>query len=171
MAGACGAGRSFCTGVARLCAKTLSLLLHPHKIIEASVALRNEHGLQIDAIKSARVERPHGSKRPLHHPFPCTGLNGKFSAPYAVLVSVIDGRINLASFVDEAVLRPEVQSRLADVEVVEVGAASNEGSDLNNGPVTVSLTGVAAATLASATLFVGLAQLCNGASRLLLRHF
>lgn len=111
-----------------------------HKIIEASVALRNEHGLQLDNIMSARVELPHGGKRPLNHPFPKTGLNGKFSTPYAVIASVVDGRINLASFLDDAVLRPEIQRRLADVEVVEVGAASNEGSDLGNGPVTVALT-------------------------------
>jgi 2-methylcitrate dehydratase PrpD len=111
-----------------------------HKIIEASVALRNEHGLVLDQITGARVELPHGGKRPLNHPYPKSGLNGKFSAPYAVLASILDGRVNLASFVDEAVLRPIVQSRLADVEVLEVGAASNEGSDLSNGPVTVTLT-------------------------------
>lgn len=110
-----------------------------HKIIEASVALRNEHHLMLDQVKGARVELPHGGKRPLNHPFPKTGLNGKFSAPYAVLASIVDGCINLASFVDEAVLRPEIQRRLLDVEVLEVGAASNEGSDLGNGAVTVSL--------------------------------
>lgn len=37
-------------------------------------------------------------------------------------------------------MRPQIQSRLSDVKVLEAGAASNEGSDLGNGPVTVSLT-------------------------------
>lgn len=111
-----------------------------HKIIEATIALRNEHGLELGNIKSALVKLPHGGKRPLNHPFPRTGLNGKFSAPYAVVASIVDGCINLASFLDEAVLRPDVQRRLADIEVIEEGPASNQGSDLGNGPVTVSLT-------------------------------
>lgn len=111
-----------------------------HKIIEASVALRDEHSLKLDHIKSALVKLPHGGMRPLNHPFPRSGLNAKFSAPYAVIAAVLDGRINLASFTDEAVLRPEVQRRLTAVEVIEEGAASNEGSDLGNGPVIVSLT-------------------------------
>ena len=111
-----------------------------HKIIEASVALRNEHSLTLDHIKSALVKLPHGGMRPLNHPYPRSGLHGKFSAPYAVIASVLDGSITLNSFVDEAVLRPEVQSRLTDIEVIEEGAVSNEGSDLGNSPVTVSLT-------------------------------
>jgi 2-methylcitrate dehydratase PrpD len=111
-----------------------------HKIIEATLALRSEHALVLDDIESALVRLPHGGTRPLNHPFPRTGLNGKFSAPYAVIASMVDGRINLSSFLDEAVLRPEIQRRLTDIHVMEEGPASNEGSDLSNGPVTVSLS-------------------------------
>ena len=111
-----------------------------HKIIEATLALRSEHSLVLDDVESALVRLPQGGTRPLNHPFPRTGLNGKFSAPYAVTASMVDGRINLSSFLDESVLRPEIQRRLKDIRVIEEGAASNEGSDLSNGPVTVSLS-------------------------------
>jgi 2-methylcitrate dehydratase PrpD len=111
-----------------------------HKIIEATLALRSEHSLVLDDIDSALVRLPHGGTRPLNHPYPRTGLNGKFSAPYAVIASIVDGRINLSSFLDESVLRPDIQRRLTDIRVIEEGAISNEGSDLSNGPVTVSLS-------------------------------
>lgn len=111
-----------------------------HKIIEATLALRREHSLVLDDIASALVRLPHGGTRPLNHPYPRTGLNGKFSAPYAVIASVVDGRINLSSFLDASVLRPDIQRRLTDIRVMEEGPTSNEGSDLSNGPVTVSLS-------------------------------
>jgi hypothetical protein len=57
-----------------------------------------------------------------------------------VIASMVDGRINLSSFLDESVLRPDIQRRLSDIHVIEEGPASNEGSDLSNGPVTVSLS-------------------------------
>ncbi|MES2537116.1 MAG: MmgE/PrpD family protein [Pseudomonadota bacterium] len=110
-----------------------------HKIIEASLALRREHGISLDQVQSVMVRMAPGGTRPLNHPYPRSGLNGKFSAPYAVVASILDGRINLASFLDAAVLRPEVQARLHDVTVIEEGVASNEGSDLGNAPVSVEL--------------------------------
>jgi len=110
-----------------------------HKIIEASVALQREHDLKLEQLDTALVSLPVGGTRPLNHPYPLTGLHGKFSAPYAVLASVADGRVNLSSFLDESVLRTEIQAKLRDVEVIEEGTASNAGSDLGNGPVTVSL--------------------------------
>jgi 2-methylcitrate dehydratase PrpD len=110
-----------------------------HKIIEASLALRREHDIALDQVQSVLVRMPRGGTRPLNHPYPRSGLNGKFSAPYAVVASILDGRINLASFLDAAVLRPEVQSRLHDVTVVEEGVASNEGSDLGSAPVSVDI--------------------------------
>ncbi len=111
-----------------------------HKIIEATLALRREHGVVLDDVKEVLVRMPRGGTQPLNHPFARTGLHGKFSAPYAVVASLVDGCINLASFQDAAVLRRGVQSRLADVVVIEEGTASNEGSDLGKGPVTVDIT-------------------------------
>lgn len=111
-----------------------------HKIIEATLAMKRETGCTLAQVKHALVQLPPGGRKPLIHPHPKSGLNGKFSGPYAVVAGLLDGKIDLASFVDEAVLRPEVQSRLADVEVVEESVAGVNSTDMGRAPVTVRLT-------------------------------
>jgi 2-methylcitrate dehydratase PrpD len=111
-----------------------------HKIIEATLMLRQETGLNLAAVKSARVDMPQGGTKPLIHPYPRSGLNALFSAPYAVTASLADGRIDLKSFTDVAVLRPEIQARLHDVTVVEAQGVARQGSDVGSAPVTVTLT-------------------------------
>jgi len=109
-----------------------------HKMIEATLALRREHGLTLGDVAAMRVEMPPGGTKPLIHPIPKSGLNALFSAPYAVAASLADGRIDLKSFTDAAVLRLDIQARLADVTVVEVAGTSQKGSDLGSAPVTVT---------------------------------
>jgi hypothetical protein len=84
------------------------------------------------------VDMPRGGTKPLTHPYPKSGLNALFSAPYAVLASLADGRIDLRSFADEAVLRPEIQSRLRDVTVVESDMPRPPGITIGDAPVTVT---------------------------------
>ncbi|HEV2511510.1 MmgE/PrpD family protein [Bosea sp. (in: a-proteobacteria)] len=110
-----------------------------HKMIEATLALRREHAVALADVAAMRVEMPPGGTKPLIHPIPKSGLNGLFSAPYAVIASLADGRIDLTSFTDPAVLRPDIQARLADVTVVEVAGTAQKGSDLGSAPVTVTL--------------------------------
>lgn len=110
-----------------------------HKMIEASLQLRRDTGLGLGNVKSMRVDMPAGGTKPLIHPFPKSGLNALFSAPYAVAASLADGRIDLKSFADAAVLRLDIQSRLADVAVVEASGEAQTGSDLGSAPVTVTL--------------------------------
>lgn len=114
-----------------------------HKMIEATLALRRETGLDLPAVAAVRVDMPHGGTKPLIHPYPKTGLNALFSAPYAVMASLADGRIDLKSFTEGAVLRPGVQARLRDVTVVEAETPLRQGGDVGSAPVTVTLSPVA----------------------------
>ena len=118
-----------------------------HKMIEATLSLRHETGLDLASVKSIRVDMPAGGTKPLIHPFPKTGLNALFSAPYAVAASLADGRIDLKSFADAAVLRPDIQARLRDVSVVEAVGEAQAGSDLGSAPVTVTVTPLQGGTL------------------------
>lgn len=111
-----------------------------HKMIEATLGLVREARIGLADVVSARVDMPAGGTKPLIHPFPRSGLNALFSAPYAVTASLADGRIDLKSFTDAAVLRPEIQSRLRDVVVVEAAGTSLQGGDVGSAPVTVTLT-------------------------------
>src|SRR3546814_15200295 len=89
-----------------------------HKLSGATLALRREAGAELDGLRAAQVRLPNGATKPLIHPCPKSCLNALFSAPYAVLAALADGRIDLQSFTDAAVLRPEIQARLAAVAVV-----------------------------------------------------
>jgi 2-methylcitrate dehydratase PrpD len=110
-----------------------------HRMIEGALALVRETGVTLDDVATARVSMPKGGTKPLIHPYPRTGLNALFSGPYAVAAALADGRINLRSFTDAEVLRPGIQSRLADVTLVERDGEAAQGSDLGSAPVTVEL--------------------------------
>lgn len=110
-----------------------------HKLIEAVFALRRESSRPPGDWQHATVRLPAGSLRALMHPNPTSGLAGKFSAPYAVVAGLLDGRIDLASFDDAAVRRPEVQARLHDVTVIEVGAETSNGGDIGEAPVELDI--------------------------------
>lgn len=110
-----------------------------HKMIEATLALRAEAWSDLSTLRRAHVLMPQGGTKPLIHPFPSTGLHGKFSAPYAVLAALKDGRIDFASFTDAAVARKGIQARLGDVIVRETDAVPPAGVDLGRLPVTVTL--------------------------------
>lgn len=110
-----------------------------HKMIEGTLALRRASGITLDDVTRAHVLMPKGGMKPLIHPFPKSGLNGKFSGPYAIAASLADGKIDIASFTDEAVWRPALQARLRDVDVVEDRQEIPPGMDLGRAPVTVTL--------------------------------
>ena len=116
-----------------------------HKMIEGTLALRRETGLDLGAVASVRVDVAQGGTSALIHPYPKSGMNALFSGPYAVAAALADGRIDLSSFTDEAVLRPHLQRRLRDVQLVEDATPSRLGSDVGSAPVTVTLTPVSGA--------------------------
>ncbi|WP_234052415.1 MULTISPECIES: MmgE/PrpD family protein [unclassified Xanthobacter] len=110
-----------------------------HKMIEATLRLRREEGIDLGDVAKAVVTMPRGGTKPLIHPFPRSGLNALFSGPHAVVAALHDGSINLASFTDAAVLRPAIQARLKDVELVEAGPELSRGGDIGAAPVSVRL--------------------------------
>ncbi|OWT59109.1 MmgE/PrpD family protein [Candidimonas nitroreducens] len=110
-----------------------------HKTIEAVLEIQSDAGLQAPTWRRAEVRLPAGSLEALIHPYPTTGLAGKFSAPYVVAAGLLDGSIGLSSFKDSAVLRSDVQDRLHDVTVLEVGTAGDAGDDIGCAPVDVEV--------------------------------
>ena len=55
--------------------------------------------------------------RSLIHSRPTGGLEGKFSMQYCLAAEIIDGRIGLASFTDEQVMRAEAQDLIPRIEM------------------------------------------------------
>jgi 2-methylcitrate dehydratase PrpD len=110
-----------------------------HRMIQATLNLVRETGVTLDDVASARVDMPKGGTKPLIHPFPKSGLNALFSGPHAVVAALADGRIDLATFTDAAVMRPAIQSRLRDVQVIESMDDLPAGVTIGDAPVTVTL--------------------------------
>ena len=81
-----------------------------HRGIDAALDLQERYGVDPERIAAVRIETP--VMRYVGRPYPETGLDGKFSFQYTVAASLLDRRIGIETFTDEAVNRPEVKSLL-----------------------------------------------------------
>ena len=86
-----------------------------HRGIDAALDLQERYSVDTDRITSVRIETP--VMRYVGRPFPETGLDGKFSFQYTVAAALLDRRIGIETFTDEAVHRPEVRAMLEKTSV------------------------------------------------------
>lgn len=117
----------------------ISVKLYPccyatHRAVDAALQLQKETEIDPRRITRVEVRVSRGTAIPLIHRRPQTGLEGKFSMEYCLAAALLDGRINLASFSDEAVQRPQAQELLRRVEMVE----GEQGKPIV-GPATVTV--------------------------------
>jgi 2-methylcitrate dehydratase PrpD len=97
----------------------LNVKLHPccyyiHAAADAALMLY-ARGLSAADVESIEVTVQPGGLAPLIHHRPGTGLQGKFSLEYAMAACLLDGRLNLTTFTDVQVSRPEAQQLLTRV--------------------------------------------------------
>jgi 2-methylcitrate dehydratase PrpD len=90
-----------------------------HRALNAALELRERHAIDPAAIDRVRVEVARGGLLPLRSDVPNTGLEGKFSMEYCLAAAFLDGAVGLASFADEAVLRPAARELMSRVETSE----------------------------------------------------
>lgn len=103
-----------------------------HYAIEAALGVHGElrahaAGQRIDA---ARVEVPYGSRTALVHDDPSTGMQARFSLPYAVATTLVRGWPELGHFDDDAVHDPEARRVMDLLEVVEDASAGDLSSTM-----------------------------------------
>ncbi|MDP2949024.1 MAG: MmgE/PrpD family protein [Chloroflexota bacterium] len=110
-----------------------------HRALDAALALRRERGIEPQRIARVTVKVSRGTAMPLIHSRPQTGLEGKFSMEYCLAASLLDGRVSLASFSDQAVQRPQAQDLLRRVDMEEEAESQGEGPILGPATVTVIL--------------------------------
>ena len=89
-----------------------------HSAVEALLDLRAEHGFSAEEIAEVRVTVPPGGLGTYCIPHPRTGLEGKFSIRYAAALALTGRSTGPSSFLDEAVLDPEVSAMRERVHVV-----------------------------------------------------
>jgi 2-methylcitrate dehydratase PrpD len=110
-----------------------------HRALDATLALKQERSVGAEQVRKVEVEVSRGTGMPLIHHRPQTGLEGKFSMEYCLAAALLDGRVTLASFADDAVQRPQAQELLRRVEMVEAEDAP-QGDPPIAGAATVTLT-------------------------------
>jgi 2-methylcitrate dehydratase PrpD len=118
----------------------ISVKLYPccyatHRAVDAALQLRKETDIEPRRIARVEVRVSPGTALPLIHHRPETGLEAKFSMEYCLAAALIDGRVNLASFSDQAAQRPQAKELLQRVEMVE----GEQGLPIV-GPATVTVT-------------------------------
>lgn len=119
----------------------LAVKLHPccyamQRPIAAIRELRARHGpIGTAGIDRIVVTTPEASVQPLIHHRPRTGLEGKFSLPYAIATALLDPFPDFVSFTDAAVGRPEARRLVAATETVLVPG----GDGLLSGEVDIRL--------------------------------
>src|SRR5262245_22063963 len=74
-----------------------------HTAIFATIRLRNEQKITPSAVEHIDVFVPRDTAAPLTFRVPGTGLEGKFSMPYLIARALVDGKIELETFTDQAV--------------------------------------------------------------------
>ena len=86
-----------------------------HRGIDAALDLQHRYSVDPERISAVRIETP--VMRYVGRPYPETGLDGKFSFQYTVAASLLDRRIGIETFTDDAVHRPEVLDLLGRTTV------------------------------------------------------
>ena len=99
----------------RLVEPGVAIKKHPsqygtHRGIDAALDLQERFSIEPERISAVRIETP--VMRYVGRPYPETGLDAKFSFQYTVAAALLDRRIEIETFTDEAVHRAEVQDLL-----------------------------------------------------------
>lgn len=87
--------------------------------IDAVLDLRARHRIQPADVAQIVCLVPKTGLHAMIHRDPATGLNAKFSMEYVLAAALLDGKVDLESFTDSAVHRPDVRALMAKVTTGE----------------------------------------------------
>ncbi|MEQ1772963.1 MAG: MmgE/PrpD family protein [Burkholderiales bacterium] len=114
-----GLGKPFVISNPGIAVKKFPCCYATHRAIDGVLTLRERLGFDAGAIDKVICRMPPGGMHVLTYPRPVTGLEGKFSLPYSIAASVLDGKFSLWSFSDEAVRRPEIAALYERIDAHE----------------------------------------------------
>jgi 2-methylcitrate dehydratase PrpD len=89
------------------------------RAMNALLRLREQLGFDAATIERVECRMPPGGMHVLIYEVATTGLEGKFCLPYQLAAGVLDGGYSLASFTDEAVVRPGIKALYSRITVKE----------------------------------------------------
>ena len=95
--------------------------VYMQNVVEAALNLREEHGLEGDAIEQVTIQR---RGRGHSGPVPRSGLDGKFSVEYCAAAALLDGAVGIDTFTDERRFAPDMEDMLGRIRVEPEGPES-----------------------------------------------
>ncbi len=122
-----GLGKPFVIISPGIAVKKFPCCYATHRAIDGVLTLRERLGFDASSIDKVICRMPPGGMHVLTYPRPVTGLEGKFSLPYSIAASVLDGKFSLWSFSDEAVRRPQIAALYEQIDAHET--ATSRGDD------------------------------------------
>ncbi len=88
-----------------------------HQALDATLDLIESYGIEAAAVERVECGVSYMAPNQLIYDRAETGLQGKFSMPYCVAVSLLDRTVGLGQFADERVRRPDVQALMPRVRM------------------------------------------------------
>lgn len=87
-----------------------------HRSIGAMLPYLKQHDIRAEDVERVEIGFPPGSDTALIHTNPQTGLEGKFSIEYVAAAMLLDRKVNIDTFTDVMVQRPEVRKLMPNVK-------------------------------------------------------
>ncbi len=132
-------GESFEITNTKLSIKQYPCCYGSHRAIDGTKILLQKFKFKPEQIEEIRVIAPKNGFTPLIHKLPQTGLAGKFSVEFPIAVMIYEGKVNVASFNTEEVLRPEIQEMMKKVVREEDESIEIKQSAIEEGHITVRI--------------------------------
>jgi 2-methylcitrate dehydratase PrpD len=110
----------------------ISIKPHPsgsltHPGMTEMLRLIRTHGIRAADVKRVRVGTNSNMPNALIHHRPRNELQAKFSMEFCMAILLLDGRAGLGEFIDEVVLRPDVQAMIEKIDFVVDDEAERAG--------------------------------------------
>lgn len=111
-----------------------------HGALDSLIALLEENDVKLDDVVRVEVDNVPAISHVLLHPNPTQGYQGKFSLHYNIATALVDRKIDIGSFTDAKLNRPEYRQAR---EKTQVNVMSNWDPQYEHGPtynpVTITL--------------------------------
>lgn len=101
-----------------------------HPLIDAMIALRNEHGVSADDVVEVGARVHPLVLELMDRPNPRVGLEGKFSHQHSMAVGLIDGGAFPAQYTDERVLDPAVAALRDKIRATVDGSVAEDACEV-----------------------------------------
>jgi 2-methylcitrate dehydratase PrpD len=99
---------------------------HAHAPVEATLHLKEEHGIDVEAIESVSVETYKFAVALHDHQEVNSTASAKMSTPYAVAAALVYGKVGLEQFKEEALMNETVQALCKKITVLESAELSSQ---------------------------------------------